>query len=294
MQMPLNLFVSLQSCAFFHFPFRLKLFLEQFAIKSCILNSEMPAKVRCHAVTQFNRNFYDIIVASDEQALTQPKIKQPKVGKVDKESGVARGIDFQFVSNVINFDFPLDVSSYVHRAGRTARGNNTGNVLSFADMCEKPLLDAVEEHLKTGYSSDNDVIKNYQFKLEKVDAFRYRANDAWRAITKVAIRDARVKEIKNEMINCEKMKSFFDNSPRDLQLLRHDKQLGTVKKQAHLADVPDYIVPPELKRLTRSTASSGNKRKRSYANNKSKSAFQLKQNNPLLVSKVDYAKKRRK
>lgn len=245
-------------------------------------------------MTQFNRNFYDIIIASDEQALSQPKIKQPKVGKVDKESGVARGIDFQFVSNVINFDFPLDVSSYVHRAGRTARGNNTGSVLSFADISEKPLLDAVEEHLKTGYSTDTDVIKNYQFKLEKVDAFRYRSNDAWRAITKVAIRDARVKEIKNEMINCEKMKSFFDNSPRDLQLLRHDKQLGTVKKQAHLADVPDYIVPPELKRLTRSTGSNLNKRKRSYANNKSKSAFQLKQNNPLLVSKVDYAKKRRK
>lgn len=276
---------------------RLKLFLEQFAIKSCILNSELPAKIRCHAVTQFNRNFYDIIIASDEQALNQPKIKQTKVGKVDKESGVARGIDFQFVSNVINFDFPLDISSYVHRAGRTARGNNTGTVLSFADLHEKPLLDAVEEHLKAGYASDTDVIKNYQFKLEKVDAFRYRANDAWRAITKVAIRDARVREIKNEMINCEKMKSFFDNSPRDLQVLRHDKQLGTVKKQAHLADVPDYIVPPELKRLSRSTASSSSSsgnRKRSYANNKSKSAFQLKQNNPLLVSKFDYAKKRRK
>lgn len=256
------------------------------------MNSELPAKVRCHSVAQFNRNYYDIIIASDEQALIQPKMKQTKVGKSDKESSVARGIDFQHVSNVINFDFPLDVSSYVHRAGRTARGNNTGSVLSFADITEKPLLDAVEEHLKVGYSSETEVIKNYQFKLEKVDAFRYRAGDAWRAITKVAIRDARVKEIKNEMINCEKMKSFFDNNPRDLQLLRHDKQLGIIKKQAHLADVPDYIVPPELKRLSRSTTSNStiNKRKRSYANNKSKSAFQLKQNNPLYIC----AKKHRK
>lgn len=275
--------------------YRLKLFLEQFAIKSCVLNSELPAKIRCHAVAQFNRNFYDIIIASDEQALNQPKLSKSEKKRNDKESGVARGIDFQRVSNVINFDFPLDVSSYVHRAGRTARGNNTGSVLSLADMSEKPLLDAVEEHLKAGYATEDSVIKNYQFKLEKVDAFRYRANDAWRAITKVAIRDARVKEIKTEMMNCEKLKSFFDNSPRDLQLLRHDKQLGTVKKQAHLADVPDYIVPAELKRLSRSSnkQSANNKRKRSYANNKSKSAFQLKQNNPLMCAKIDYAKKRK-
>lgn len=52
------------------------------------------------------------------------KKKQGSKRKKDKESGVSRGIDFQHVSNVINFDFPLDVNSYVHRAGRTARGNN--------------------------------------------------------------------------------------------------------------------------------------------------------------------------
>ena len=95
-------------------------------------------------------------------------------------------------------------------------------------------MDAVEQHPKVGYSSETDLIKNYQFKLEKVDAFRYRAGDAWRAITKVAIRDARVKEIKNEMINCEKMKSFFDNNPHDLQLLRHDKKIGHHKKASTL------------------------------------------------------------
>ena len=37
----------------------------------------------------------------------------------DMESGVSRGIDFQFVSNVINFDFPHTSDAYVHRVGRS-------------------------------------------------------------------------------------------------------------------------------------------------------------------------------
>ena len=73
-------------------------------------------------------------MASDEKFLeeTHVELGDAKAGKAkkvdkdkerskrdkDKESGVARGIDFQFVSNIINFDFPLDTDSYVHRVGR--------------------------------------------------------------------------------------------------------------------------------------------------------------------------------
>lgn len=85
---------------------------------------------------------------------------------------MARGIDFQFVSNVINFDFPLDVNSYIHRAGRTARGKNQGTALSFVAMRERVLLDEVETQLKEGYNREN-IFKTYQFRLEEVEGFRY-------------------------------------------------------------------------------------------------------------------------
>ena len=34
--------------------YRLKLFLDQFGIHACVLNSELPANCRCHIVSQFN------------------------------------------------------------------------------------------------------------------------------------------------------------------------------------------------------------------------------------------------
>lgn len=46
----------------------------------------------------------------------------------------------------------------------------------------------------------------YQFKLEEVEGFRYRAKDAWRAVTRIAVREARLKEIKQEIFNCQKLK----------------------------------------------------------------------------------------
>lgn len=42
----------------------------------------------------------------------------------------ARGIDIQGVSHVINFDLPNDVEFYIHRTGRTARFDKTGNAYS--------------------------------------------------------------------------------------------------------------------------------------------------------------------
>lgn len=42
--------------------------------------------------------------------------------------------------------------------------------------------------------------------MEEIEAFRYRARDAWRAVTRIAVREARLAEIKIEMMQCKKLK----------------------------------------------------------------------------------------
>jgi len=281
--------------------YKLKLYLNQFGIPSCALNCELPVTSRCHIVQQFNAGIYDIIIASDELSLDDPNYvaNSNKKGKrnKDKEAGVVRGIDFQFVSNVINFDFPPDVDSYIHRVGRTARGNNKGTALSFVKVKEKSMMEEVEEHLRDWIPPGQEsVFKPYQFRMEEIEAFRYRARDAWRAVTRIAVREARLQEIKIEMMQCRKLKSHFENNPNDLSMLRHDKALHTVRLQSHLKDVPDYIIPPTLRRLaanrrggrgaSASTSSSSmtnqSSAHKARTNSKKEKTFLKRKDNPLL------------
>ena len=49
-------------------------------------------------------------------------------------------------------------------------------------------------------------IKEYQFDMKQVEAFRYRMEDALRAVTRSAIKEARIKELKTEILNSDKLK----------------------------------------------------------------------------------------
>jgi len=63
----------------------------------------------------------------------------------------ARGLDVKDVSVVINYDFPAGkggIEDYVHRIGRTARGNNTGTSYSFLTYKDRDRVDELIGILK--------------------------------------------------------------------------------------------------------------------------------------------------
>lgn len=293
--------------------YRLKLFLEQFGVKSCVLNSELPVNSRIHVVEEFNRNVYDIIIASDEHEVlgdegkskkhkkaqgdadivadgdadsagrgkppptdqdqdgqddeddgadnqmetTERPKKKRKGAKRDKEYGIARGIDFKAVSCVINFDLPTSSRSYTHRIGRTARAGKSGMALSFVvpqevyrktkptsiripttEHDEEVLAKIVKQQEKRGQT-----VQPYAFDMARLAGFRYRVTDAVRAVTRAAIREARVRELRQELIKSEKLKRHFEENPADLMHLRHDGELRAARIQPHLKHVPGYLLP---------------------------------------------------
>ena len=58
----------------------------------------------------------------------------------------ARGIDIPNVDMVINYDIPDVSENYVHRCGRTGRGNKRGQALSFCSPDEIVLLEEIEKY----------------------------------------------------------------------------------------------------------------------------------------------------
>merc|ERR1711879_58439 len=68
---------------------------------------------------------------------------------------VARGIDIRDIRVVVNYDMPTNIESYVHRIGRTARGNGRGVSLGYvvADDIDRlardlvPLLQRSEQEI---------------------------------------------------------------------------------------------------------------------------------------------------
>lgn len=71
---------------------------------------------------------------------------------------------------------------------------------------------------------------------------------AYRAVTKVAIREARTRELRQELLKSEKLKRHFEENPAELHHLRHDGELRAARTQAHLKHIPDYLLPKEGKK----------------------------------------------
>ncbi len=75
----------------------------------------------------------------------------------------ARGIDVEALEYVINFDVPAIPEDYIHRVGRTARAERTGEALTFFSREEESQLRDIEKAIQT------------QLPRNRIEGFNYNA-----------------------------------------------------------------------------------------------------------------------
>ncbi|RFM26006.1 DEAD/DEAH box helicase [Deminuibacter soli] len=90
--------------------------LNKAGVKAEAIHGNKSQNARQRALTNFKNGELTVLVATDI---------------------VARGIDVDDLSHVINFDLPEVPETYVHRIGRTGRAQKTGIALSFCDAEER-------------------------------------------------------------------------------------------------------------------------------------------------------------
>lgn len=274
--------------------------MDQFGVSAGVLNCELPLASRWHAIEAFNRGAYDILIATDDPKLLTGRAsqsavdggasgadaaadadgggadaaagdgarsrkhgrgrrgeKKPGASSADAEFGVSRGVDFTDVTAVLNMDLPTSLPVYKHRVGRTARAGKGGTAISLVspEAADESLLREMLEAYPDGG------LNQFQVDMSKLAAFKYRTEDALRAVTRAAVKEARLTEIKRELLHSKKLAAHFEANPDDLAMLRHDKPLAVTRKQPHLAHVPTYL-KPETEGATESVAAVGSSARR--------------------------------
>ena len=109
-----------------HYASRLAETLERRGFKVSVLHGDRSQSQRLRALEQFRRGRSQVMVATDI---------------------AARGLDIDDISHVINFDIPNTPEDYVHRIGRTARAEATGDAFTLVDKDEEPMVTDIERAL---------------------------------------------------------------------------------------------------------------------------------------------------
>ena len=99
-------------------------YLKDNRIRAGVIHGDRSQSERQHALDSFKKGRVQILVATEI---------------------AARGIDVQGISHVINFDVPESPDAYIHRVGRTARAEMTGDAFTLASAEDEEFIRLIEK-----------------------------------------------------------------------------------------------------------------------------------------------------
>lgn len=142
-------------------------------IKTQTMHGGKDQKSRMGVMNEFKNGTFNVLVATDISA---------------------RGVDIANVDYVINYDLPEVAENYVHRVGRTGRGNNKGVAVSFCSPEEKNVLQEIE----TFMDKKINVLEVDKADYSETLALTEDVNDNWKKLIADAEKENQVYQAKKK------------------------------------------------------------------------------------------------
>lgn len=100
--------------------------------------------------SKLNYHHYDAVgifgkMAKEDRKTAMDRFKSGKAKILVSSDLSARGLDIVDTTHVFNLDFPANKNEYIHRSGRTARGNRSGDTIS---IITKKELSTIKDYKK--------------------------------------------------------------------------------------------------------------------------------------------------
>jgi len=118
-------------------------------LKSIIIFASTKVKVKAIARELASEGFQVADIHSDLDQNDRERVllsfRNRKLQMLVATDVLARGIDIENISLVVNYDVPRDAEDYVHRVGRTARAEQTGIAITFINDKEQAEFLKIEQ-----------------------------------------------------------------------------------------------------------------------------------------------------
>ena len=182
--------------------------MERVGIQSITIHGDKEQKDRLTVMSQFRSGAVKVLVATDVSA---------------------RGIDIPDVDYVVNYDLPDVAENYVHRVGRTGRGDKKGLAIAFCSPEEKEMLAEIESFL----DKPIQVMKLSKTEYSETLVLTKEEPDKWKAVM-LEIEQAEEWKAKNKKRNKKKWGDY------DLRFWNYDLRLEPKPGQC----VSNQFYPP--------------------------------------------------
>ncbi|CAH9144664.1 unnamed protein product [Cuscuta epithymum] len=107
---------------------------------------------------------YSRLQRQSSRSKTLTAFREGKVQVLISSDAMTRGMDVEGVRNVINYDMPAYVKTYIHRAGRTARAGQIGSCFTLLRK------DEVKRFRKILQKADNDSCPIYPIESQRIES----------------------------------------------------------------------------------------------------------------------------